>query len=255
MEGQNNIVEPKKKSSLGVIILIVILMIGCLIGGYFLNESGILSGKKDTPKEEKEPVVTNYEVTDAKVAKLIDNLMRNGGDCQVLKVYANDHKVIVNDITNEMAFRIAEKDIFNSGRESYTLDEITAIVQKYLGKSYRFNPKDQLGKGQCFSYSYDTASKKFIKQETACGWTCGPSSTYKIVKAVDTDGTLVLNVKAIFTAYDGGKDGFYSDYAMTNRVGSYEDNVDSLLSKGSDYIFIFKLEDDNYVFVSSEPAK
>ncbi len=62
MEGQNNFVEPKKKSPLGVIILIVILMIGCLIGGYFLNESGILSGKKDTPKEEKEPVVTNNEV-------------------------------------------------------------------------------------------------------------------------------------------------------------------------------------------------
>lgn len=254
MENGDMVVEPKKKNSIGLIILIIILMIGCLIGGYFLNDSGIFGGKTE-PEEENEPVVTNYEVTDSKVAKLIDNLMRNGGDCQVLKVYANDHKVIVNDITNEMAFRIAEKDIFNSGRESYTLDEITAIVQKYLGKSYKFNPIDQLGKGQCFSYYYDAASKKFIKQETACGWTCGPSSTYKIVKAVDTDGTLVLNVKAIFTAYDGGKDGFYSDYAMTNRVGSYEDNVDSLLSKGSDYIFTFKLEDDNYVFVSSEPVK
>ena len=37
MEEQNNVVvqEPKKKSPIGIIILIVILMIGCLVGGYF----------------------------------------------------------------------------------------------------------------------------------------------------------------------------------------------------------------------------
>lgn len=254
MENGNVVVEPKKKSSIGLIILIVILMIGCLIGGYFLNDSGIFGGKTEQ-EEKEEPVVTNYEVTDAKVAKLIDNIMRNGGDCQVLKVYANDHKVIASDITNEMAVRIAEREIFNSGKESYTLDEITTIVQKYLGKDYRFNPKDQLGKGQCFSYYYDAASKKFIKQETACGWTCGPSSSYKLVKAVDTDGELVLTAKVIFVSSNQGKDGFYSDYTSTNKIGSYEDDIESLYSKGSDYVFTFKLEDGNYVFVSSEIAK
>ena len=51
MEEQNNIVETKKKSPIGIIILVVILMIGCLIGGYFLNESGILKENKTDTKE------------------------------------------------------------------------------------------------------------------------------------------------------------------------------------------------------------
>lgn len=256
MEGQNNVVEPKKKSSIGVIILVIILMIGCLVGGYFLNESGILSGKKDTTKEDKkEPVVTNYEVTDSKVAKLIDNLTSGGFDCQVLKTYVNDHKVTVDDISSDRAFRIAEKEIFNSLEESYTLDEISNIVKKYLGKDYKFNPKDNMGKGECYSYYYDSTNKEFKKQETACGGTCGPMTSYKLVKAVDTDGELVLNAKVIFVTYDSENDGYYSDYNMTNRIGSYEDDLDSLFTKGSDYKFTFKLEDGNYVFVSSEPAK
>ena len=35
MENENVIVEPKKKSPIGLVILIVVLMIGCFVGGYF----------------------------------------------------------------------------------------------------------------------------------------------------------------------------------------------------------------------------
>ena len=79
---------PKKKSPIGLIILVIILMIGCLVGGYFINEKGLIKlgneketkeeKKKETKKEEKEPVVTNYAVTDEKVAKLIDNILKLG---------------------------------------------------------------------------------------------------------------------------------------------------------------------------------
>lgn len=254
MDNQNMAVEPKKSSPIGVIILVIILMIGCLVGGYFLNESGILSGdKKDTEEqEEKEPVVTNYEVTDAKVAKLIDNLDRGILDdsCKTIELYANDKKVGVNDITTQKAYRIAETDYYNSGKDSISLDEFTKTVQKYLGKDYNFNPADGMGKDKCMSYVYSAASKAFNKQETACGGTCGPRTNYKLVKAVDTDGTLVLSAKVIFASSDG----FYSDYAKTNKIGSFEENNETLFSKGSDYKFTFKLEDGNYVFVSSEPA-
>ena len=259
MEEQNNIVvEPKKKSPIGIIILVIILMIGCLVGGYYLNESGILSGdKKDTEeKDDKEPVVTNYEVTDSKVAKLIDNLTRGGFDCQVLTTYANNGKVTVSNISADRAYRIAESEIFDSNKESYSLDDVTAIVQKYLGKDYNFNPADKMGKDQCYQYYYDAASKTFKKQQTACGGTCGPKTSYKLVKAVDTDGTLVLNVKVVFAKYDTGSEyDFFSDYAATKGIGKAEDDLNSLYDKGSDYKFTFKLEDDHYVFVSSEPAE
>ena len=260
MDNENMVAAPKKKSPIGIVILMIILMIGCLVGGYFINESGILSkDKKDTEekgKDKKDPVVvTNYDVTDEKVVNLISNLTSGGFDCQVLKIYANDHKVTVEDISADRAFRIAEKEIFNSGKESYTLDEMSNIVKKYLGKDYKFNPVNQMGKGDCYSYYYDGSSKEFKKQQTACGGTCGPMTRYKLVSAVDTDGELILKAKVIFVTYDEKNEGYYSDYAMTNRIGSYEEDSEYLLSKGSDYKFTFKLEDGNYVFVSSEPVK
>ena len=81
-----------------------------------------------------------------------------------------------------------------------------------------------------------------------------------MVKAVDTDGILKIDVKVIFASLDEGKDGMYSDYAKTNKIGTFEDNNQdvtrqALFEKGSDYQFTFKLEDGNYVFVSSEPVK
>ena len=256
----------KKKSPVGLIILVIILMCGCLVGGYFINESGVLSSKKETKeeekedkKDEKEPVVTNYAVTDAKVAKLIDKLMVGTLDlefrCNTLEAYANNKKVEAKDISVLRAYRIAENDFFNSGKQSISLEEFTATVQKYLGKDYVFNPEDKLGLGKCMTYYYDASSKTFNMQETACGGTCGPTSSYKIVRAVDTDGVLELDTKVIFASLDEGKDGYYSDYQKTNKIGTFEDNRDSLYDKGSDYKFTFKLEDGNYVFVSSEPVK
>lgn len=47
-----NIKTEKKKSPVGLIILVVVLMIGCLVGGYFINEAGVFTSSND--KEEKE---------------------------------------------------------------------------------------------------------------------------------------------------------------------------------------------------------
>ena len=257
---------PKKKNSIGWIILVIILMIGCLIGGYFINELGLLSfnkdkevkeEKKETKKEEKEPVVTIYAVTDEKVSKLIENINVGTLDgCNGFEDYANDKKVVANDITSQKAFRIAETaEFFNSGKESISLDEFTKVVQKFLSKDYKFNPEDGMGKGKCMSYYYDASTKTFNKQETACGGTCGPMTSYKMVKAVDTDGVLKIDVKVIFASLDEGKMGYYSDYQKTNKIGSVEEQIAYLYDKGSDYQFTFKLEDGNYVFVSSEPVK
>ena len=259
---------PKKKGSGLLIVLVIVLVVASLVGGFFIGTSGILVGKKeepgkkeekkDTKKEEKEPVVTNYAVTDEKVANLINNLDVGILDdsCKTLEIYTNDKKVEVKDIPALKAYRIAEAaEFFDSGKQSISLDEFTKVVQKYLGKDYKFNPEDGLGKGHCMAYYYDASTKTFNKQETACGGTCGPRTNYNIVKAVDTDGVLKIDVKVIFASLDEGKDAFYSDYQKTNKIGTFEDDLSSLYSKGSNYQFTFKLEDGNYVFVSSEPIK
>ena len=55
MEEQNNIVENKNKNNNKIvwIILLVIVMIGCLIGGYFLNDSEMFHKLKSNSDEEK----------------------------------------------------------------------------------------------------------------------------------------------------------------------------------------------------------
>ena len=267
-----NVKTEKKKSPVGIIILVVVLMIGCLVGGYFINEAGVFTSSKDKEEkeekkeeekeEEKEPVVTNYAATDEKVSKLIDNILYMGlshdepGFCNVLEVYANDKKVEAKSISNLMAYHIAEANEFNKKVESFTLDEMNKAIKKYLGKDYNFDPTAIDYKGSsCPQYNYDNSTKTFTKQQTTCGGTCGPIPSYKIVKAVDTDGVLELDTKVVFVSLNEGKNGYYSDYAKTNKVGTFEDNIDSLSDKGSDYKFTFKLEDGNYVFVSSEPIK
>ena len=262
---------PKKKSPVGLIILVIILMVGCLVGGYFINESGILGSKKDEKEEKgsdkekkeekKEPVVTNYAVTDEKVAKLIDRLLVRGSgvgnNCNVVEFYTNDKKVVANDIPNLMAYHIGEADFFNK-KDSFSLDDINTAIQSKLGKDYKFDPTKINYKGEtCPQYSYDDSTKTYSKQETACGWTCGPSTTYKVIKAVDTDGVLELDTKVIFSsAYNSNiENGYYSEYGLKNKIGTFEDQLENLYDKGSNYKFTFKLEDGNYVFVSSEPLK
>ena len=262
--------EEVKKTNNGLgpgfmVILVVLFLIGIGLGFAAAKvidldvKEETKEVEKDKKKEEKkEPVVTNYAVTDEKVSKLIDNLDVGILDdsCKTLEIYVNNKKVEAKDITIQKAYRIAESaEFFNSGKQSVSLDEFTKVVQKYLGKDYNFNPSDGMGKGQCMSYVYDASTKTFNKQETACGGTCGPMPSYKMIKAVDTDGVLKIDVKVIFASLDEGKDGYYSDYAKTNKIGTFEDDREALYDKGSNYQFTFKLEDGNYVFVSSEPVK
>ena len=266
-----NIEPQKKKNSVLSIILVIILMAACLVVGYFINDAGIFNfseekevkqEEKEKKEEKKEPVVTNYAVTDEKVANLIRNIHAIGSgvnNCDITEFYTNDKKVVASDVPNLMAYHIAEKNEFLE-KSSFTLDDMNKAIKKYLGKDYQFDPTKIDYKGvTCPQFNYDSNNKVFNKQETACGWTCGPHADYKIVKAVDTDGLLKIDVKVIFYSYEKN-DSYYSDYAKTKVIGSQMQNYnnasyDGLFDKGSDYQFTFKLEDGNYVFVSSEPVK
>ena len=272
LEERKDVVQtPKKKSPIGLIILIIILMCGCLVGGYFINESDILNTKnekeekeekKETKKEEKEPVITNYAVTDSKVANLIDNILkyRSAAMCDRITLLAMDKKFEAKDIDNEGAWDIAIHEF--SGKDSITFDEINNAIKKYLGKDYIFKPAAEYSSYCVGVYVYDESTKTFNKKPVngGCGGTCIPAaSSYRMVKAVDTDGILKIDAKVVFGSYgtsNGNQDNFYSDYARTNVIGNAnQDRIEDLYSKGADYQFTFKLEDGNYVFVSSEPVK
>ena len=49
---------------------------------------------------------------------------------------------------------------------------------------------------------------------------------------------------------------FYSDYARTKYIDKTTDNIpDTFFDAGDTYQFNFKMVDNEYVFVSSEPIK
>ena len=270
MDNENMVTVPKKKSPIGIIVLMVVLMLGCLVGGYFLNESGVFNkDKKDTTekskgkekeKDKKDPIVTNYDVMDQKVAGLISDLMQGGfsyGGCTALEKFTNDKKVTAGDLDDLVIYHIIEAKEFLNKKDSFTLDEFKTAMKKYFADDATFEPNSIDYKGKsCPQYNYDMSTKTFNKQQTACGGTCGPVTSYRLDKAVDTDGILKLDVKVVFTKYDSGTEyDYFGDYAKTNGIGTFDDDIYSLFDKGSNYQFTFKLVDGNYVFVSSEPVK
>ena len=266
MEEEKKKEESSKKSPVGIVILVVVLMVLCIGGGYFASEKGIFkkdnsekTNVKEVDDEEKNPIITNYEVDDEKVTDLIEHLLSigSGRSCGPIETYAKDSKVEAKDLDNLTIYHIIENAEFYNNKDSFTLDEMNAAIKKYFYGDISFDPESINYRGvTCPRFNYDSNTKTFTKQATACGGACGPSSTYKLIKAVDTDGTLKLDLKVIFAKDEN----YYSDYQRTNQIGALSDISDSdaksrLFDKGSDYQFTFKLVDGNYVFVSSELIK
>lgn len=259
------VVEKKKHTGVKV-LLVLLLMIGCLVLGYYLSNSGIVNINLGTDKEKvekknstekencgttDEEKVTVYATTDEKVHDLIETLI-SGLGCFNIEDFTNDKKVLASDISNDRAFVMSQWDFYYENVAEVSLEDYTKKVQSILGKDYQFDPtKISNNVLSCPAYLYDSNNKKFVKQDLGCGGTCGPRTTYRIVKAMDKDGVLDLYAKLIFVK--SGEDGYYSDYSRINKISeNYEDEP---FEKGDMYHFTFKNEDGNYVFVSSEIAK
>lgn len=255
----------KKKSPIGKIIIVIILMLACLCGGYYLSASEIITvGKKKvnentTANEEKvadvpEVKTTVYSSTDPKVANLIEKLIAGLG-CANIEEFTNNKKVESKDVSNERAFIMAQWVFAEANKEEVSLEEYTKEVHKLLGSDYKFNPEGEI-KSDCPSYEYDKENKKFVKTPGGCGGTCGNHTTYRVTKAVDTDGVLDMEVKVLFTKND--VEGYFADYEKTKQLTQTFDisfPQDYPFADGSTYKFTFKDVDGYYAFVSSEPVK
>lgn len=261
--------ENKKKGNGGLIILVVLLLIACIgMGGFiFINKDKLTADNTKTTvdNEKKNTNDSNckeqkvYAVTDEKITKLLQTLSTNGHSCsESFEYLARSDKFEAKDFGVQEAYHMLEYNYINAHKDSVSLDEYTENIKKILGKDYQFDvSKFNSNSGDCPQYKYNADSKNFTKQETACGWTCGPySSTYRIVKAVESNDVLEVSVKSVFYTDDG----FYKDASKTQLItktrndSSYE-LTDEVFAQGGDYLFTFKNEDGNYVFVSSEPVK
>lgn len=272
--------EEKKSSGVVVVIALLCLLIGGA-GGYFvcanyMNKSDTTSKNASTDKSttingnKTNDNVTVYSIADPKVANLIDNLTYStvdySCDQNTIWYYAKDKAVKASDIDSNRAFDMVKEynDLNNDGK--VTLDEIERAIQNILGKDYKFDSTKDIV--VCSHVGYDSKTKSLLPPVyDTCGGACDPQvalPSYKLVKAVETNGILEINVKVVFE--DGNK--IYSDYAKKNVIATYNSEtdeyldsnkktmkLDDVLNKGSDYKFTFKLEDGNYIFVSAEPLK
>ena len=232
-----------KSVIIAFILMVLFFFVGYCIGNMWLSP-------------EDEDVVNNqtkYAVDDVAIVELMERLFA-GTDCNQIEVFTNDHKIFVNDLSNEVLFQVTELASFApKGVETMSITDFDTEIQKYFAKGYEFNPEaiNYQGK-ECFSYYYDAPSKTFGKQETACGGTCGPNHTqYKIVKAVSQDDILRVTIKVLFGS-QAESVAFYSNYERTEYVTDDYENIDKYFDKGASYIFTFSKVDDNFVYESSE---
>ena len=260
---------PKKKSPVGLIILVIILMVGCLVGGYFINESGILGSKKDEKeeknkdkekekKEENQKKAVEIDVNSATVVDLFNKITTaNRNYCGFYKLFT-DKKMTGNDLDNYDKSLVMLASLYKKGSNegtTYTKQDIEDMYKKIFGKDVKFEHGDIKG---CPLLTYDSSKEVYTVGPAACGGTCGPHTHGKVISAVEDNYEIEMTVAVAF--YDN--ETWYSDYAKTQKIdnvnvtyenGELVSNID--YSKVATYKVVFKLEDGNYVFVSSEPVK
>ena len=250
------------------VFIVILFMIASFFAGYYAGSNKEFdiklpsfdfnflknkTSKKEDPTS-KEAKVIEYNLNDTKVSNLIINLTKGvGTDCWAIEEFAKDKKVYAADITNQRAYTIAEANYFySSGKSVISAEEYTSEVKKYLGSEYRFEPVlVEYNNATCPQYEYHADKKEFVRHPNECNTICqGNRTVFKMVKAKDTDGILEVHAKVLFAAKDGGA--YYSDYARTNFITDNTSDLNVQISNGSTYKFVFKNENDKYVFVSSE---
>ncbi len=235
-----------------ILLLIVFTCFGYALGGVRVSKATMktVSQKVEEKSEKQNSSTMNvYETVDEKISGLLDTLFSIPGCGTGIEAFMNNNKVEAKDVTNLQAYHMVQKNHWND--EAISLDDFQKEVHKYLGKDYVFEPTsvDYKG-GTCPLFNYDSASQTFKKQETACGWTCGPVGThYLVTKAVEEDGLLKITVRVVF---GDDNSSFYADYNHTKLLdGNVNEYSLVPYEKGSTYLVTYKLEDGNYVFVSS----
>lgn len=268
----------EKKSNVGVVILVIVLMLICLCGGYFLSAKNIVNvGKKDKQEVEKPeikkddadcPKVEAVDVSSEEVSKLVAMTMNeHGAYCGFYKLYT-DKKVTPKDLDEkDIARMVLNKVLSLKGNtkegQTYTKEEFEDAAHAMFGKDFEFK---HVTIGTCPTFTYDSSKGIYTEGVHACGGTCGPSNISRVVKAVRTDKGMDIYVKMLFIGYmvngDTNNHDYYTDYKLTKKTKYNASDMmnrliyeyDEITSQGSLYKISYAQEDNNYYLVSVEPV-
>ncbi len=260
-----------------ITILVIILIAGAGVGGYFYGNSQKKENKtvkKETTKEEvKEEIL---DITDPIVEESFNKIMQ-AERCNIspLDYILKKDNLNASDITNKEVIEYYFQSYgWGESGETTKLSEEKLLnkVHSILGNDYKFELKTY------DNFKYDKASKQFII--TKKPWGCifpGVQDLEKISKAVIKGDQLIITYKILF-AGDGinweendkaNYLNYYNDYNKKKLIpkkdieydngdeyNNYraEDNAHNY-SLGSTYQFTFEKQDGEYVFVNSKLMK
>lgn len=250
-----NNIKTKRLTRLG--ILIIVLGILCLVGGFVLNNTDLFKKKNpDTPvkKNQKESEYSK------KIGNLIFSVTNsNDTHCGYYKLFTN-RKMTVNDLTNEEKAKMVSASLYllnmkdNNSWEgtTYSKDEFEKAALELFGTGINHGTISG-----CPSLEYDSSKEEYKVVSNNCEKACeGATTMNRVISSTEKDGKLEFYVRIVFE-----KDGkYYSDYDRKKElsVETYEygviKNFDDL-NKGSLYSVVFKVEDGNYTFDYVEPAE
>ena len=247
----------KKKSKI-IIIIIAILGIGCLLGGFILSNSNLFK-KDDKTNVDKlnKSKESDYSKTIGQLYKSVTN--SNDIHCGFYKLFT-DRKMSFNDLTNEdklkiIAYNIYASDTDNIGgweNKTYSKEEFEKVARELFNSSITH----QTISG-CPSLEYNSSNGEYKVVSNECVATCeNANAKSMIVESTEREGTLEFSSKVIFV-----KDGkYYADYANKKQLSIEVDGNKELknrtdIKKGTLYKIVFNKENDNYTFSYVEPVK
>lgn len=244
-----------------IIAMLFIIIIG--LGGYLVYDKVI---KKDTKSNQSTTQYITEEKTyldtiDQRVVEMMAKI-ENALDyqCGTDSVYLTQKKVKVENLSNEFVYKTAMETLTQENKNTISAEKLEQAIKNTFGKNYKFEHKTY---NSCPSYTYDSVNKIYQLAQEGCGGTCGPNNIKEITKVIKTKKTIEVYEKVIFTnaqTIEGNQVPYYKEnnlkellgYLTTDDIGYNEENEKKLLAQGSLYKFTFKLEDGNYVFLSSE---
>ncbi len=237
----------KQDDSMKNVVIIMIVLLFFFGIGYFIGTKLISSPEEEVIQDEIE-----LNADDPFVVKLINDLIA-GYPCNYLEYYTNDNEVTIDDIPNELLYRVGEEIFFLSNKKSMSIEEFNSELKKHFSVGFSFDPEEIDYNGAvCYKYRFDPISKEFIKKDIGCEDSCSVNTTQYIITKVEKDD---LNLKVYVRVLFGSGDEsikFYSDYDRKKYVTDDYKNLDKYYYKGNEYLFNFQKVEDNYLFVSSD---
>ncbi len=265
-----------KKKTIGIVFLVIVLMCGAFVGGYFVNEKGLLIIKKESNKEVKKEdnqKEVETKLNDDEIKKIMnvistfeestyhnDKLEADSINSESKIEYAIGKELLLKDNIEKTDIPSTQEDMGN--QISIEWKVVSDRVKKIFGSQTHLEYVSKLAVTQvgvgCFTVKGNGENYPYMLDPFGCdvGWRFDHYEK-KYVEGIKYSDRVEITAKVLHVDcnpetsecsvenLDGKKIG-----NVKNSAGKY--NVESYYDKGSTIKYTFKLENDNYYFVSSE---